>query len=51
MATKNGSQIVREKLDKNNFPAWKFRITNFLMGNPPCTIVALWGPDQGRLAE
>ena len=20
-----------EKLDKNNFPAWKFRMTNFLM--------------------
>ena len=24
--------IVAEKLDKNNFHAWKFRISNFLMG-------------------
>ena len=26
------NQIVSEKLDKNNFHAWKFRKTNFLMG-------------------
>ena len=26
------NQIVTEKLDKNNFHAWRFRITNFLMG-------------------
>ncbi len=26
------SQIVIEKLDKNNFEVWKFRIMNFLMG-------------------
>ena len=26
------NQIVAEKLDKNNFHAWRFRITNFLMG-------------------
>jgi hypothetical protein len=26
------NQIVSEKLDKNNFHAWKFRMTNFLMG-------------------
>ena len=26
------NQIVAEKLDKNNFHAWKFRMTNFLMG-------------------
>ncbi len=26
------NQIVGEKLDKNNFHAWKFRMTNFLMG-------------------
>jgi hypothetical protein len=26
------SQIAIEKLDKNNFQAWKFRIMNFLMG-------------------
>ena len=32
MAAENGSQIVTEKLHKNNFPAWKFRMTNFLMG-------------------
>ena len=25
-------QIVGDKLDKDNFHAWKFRITNFLMG-------------------
>ena len=31
MAPENGSQIVIEKLHKNNFPAWKFRMTNFLM--------------------
>jgi hypothetical protein len=26
------SQIVIEKLDKNNFQVWKFRIMNFLTG-------------------
>jgi hypothetical protein len=26
------SQIAIEKLDKNNFQMWKFRIMNFLMG-------------------
>ena len=26
------NQIVAEKLDKNKFHAWKFRMTNFLMG-------------------
>ena len=26
------NQIVSEKLDDNNFHAWKFRMTNFLMG-------------------
>jgi hypothetical protein len=26
------SQIAIEKLDKNNFQVWKFRIMNFLMG-------------------
>jgi hypothetical protein len=26
------NQIISEKLDKNNFHAWKFRMTNFLMG-------------------
>jgi hypothetical protein len=26
------SKITIEKLDKNNFQVWKFRIMNFLMG-------------------
>ena len=26
------SNIVSEKLDKNNFHAWKFRMISFLMG-------------------
>ena len=26
------NQIISEKLDKNNFHAWRFRMTNFLMG-------------------
>jgi hypothetical protein len=26
------SQIAIEKLNKNNFQVWKFRIMNFLMG-------------------
>jgi hypothetical protein len=26
------SQIAIEKLDKNDFQVWKFRIINFLMG-------------------
>jgi hypothetical protein len=26
------SQIAIEKLDKNNFQVWKFRIMNFFMG-------------------
>ena len=28
----SASHITGEKLDKNNYPAWKFRIKNFLMG-------------------
>ena len=32
MSGENINQIVDEKLDKNNFHAWKFRMTNFLMG-------------------
>ena len=31
MASDSLSQIVTEKIDKNNFQAWKFRMTNFLM--------------------
>ncbi len=26
------SQVVSDKLDNNNLHAWKFRISNFLMG-------------------
>ena len=32
MSGENINQIVAEKLDKNNFHAWKFRMINFLMG-------------------
>ena len=31
MANDNINQIVQEKLDKNNFHAWRFRMTNFLI--------------------
>ena len=30
--SENLSTIVSEKLKKDNFQAWKFRMTNFLMG-------------------
>lgn len=26
------NEIISEKLDKKNFHAWKFRMTNFLIG-------------------
>ena len=45
MATENASQIVTEKQDKNNFPAWKFRMTNFLMGK------GYWDYIEGDLEE
>ena len=45
MDAKNGSQIVIEKLDKNNFPSWKFRMTNFLMGK------GYWDYIEGDLEE
>ena len=45
MAAENASQIVTEKLDKNNFPAWKFRMTNFLMGK------GYWDYIEGDLEE
>ena len=32
MASDSINQIVQEKLDKNNFHAWRFCMTNFLMG-------------------
>ena len=35
----NITQIVGEKLDKNNFQAWRFRMTNFLMGKGVWDIV------------
>ena len=28
----SGKDEISDKLDKNNFHAWKFRMTNFLMG-------------------
>ena len=37
--TNNITQIVGEKLDKNNFQAWRFRMTNFLMGKRVWDIV------------
>ena len=45
MAAENGSQIVTKKLDKNNFPMWKFRMTNFLMGK------GYWDYIEGDLEE
>ena len=45
MVAENGGQIVTEKLDKNNFPAWKFRMTNFLMGK------GYWQYIEGDLEE
>ena len=45
MATEHGSQIIMEKLDKNNFPAWKFRMTNFLMRK------GYWDYIEGNLEE
>jgi hypothetical protein len=32
-------QIAIEKLDKNNFQVWKFRIMNFLMGKGYCEFI------------
>ena len=32
MASDSISEIVQEKLDKNNFHAWRFHMTSFLMG-------------------
>jgi hypothetical protein len=34
------SQIAIEKLDKNNFQMWKFRIMNFLMGKGYWEVIA-----------
>ena len=41
MSNNGLSSIVVEKLDKNNFHAWKFRISNFLMGK------GFWEPIEG----
>ena len=45
MASDSLSQIVTEKLDKNNFQAWKFRMTNFLMGK------GVWEYISGEIVE
>ncbi|MCO5596794.1 hypothetical protein L7F22_050864 [Adiantum nelumboides] len=39
------SGLVSDKLDKNNFYAWKFRMTNFLMGK------GYWGYIDGNQEE
>ena len=39
------SNIVGDKLDKNNFHAWKFRMTNFLMGK------GYWEYIRGEMEE
>ena len=31
MADNSGNPMI-EKLDKNNYPSWKFHVTNFLIG-------------------
>ena len=38
-----GQQV--EKLDKDNYPIWKFRMTNYLMGK------GLWGMVSGEDAQ
>ena len=45
MATENASQIVKEKLDKNNFPSVEIRMTNSLMGK------GYWDYIEGDLEE
>ena len=45
MAADNGCQIVIEKLDKNNFPACKFKMKIFLMGK------GYWEYIEGDLEE
>ena len=45
MVAENACQIVTEKLDKNNFVVWKFRMTNFLMGK------GYWDYIEGDLEE
>ena len=43
--SENLSTIVSEKLEKDNFQAWKFRMTNFLMGK------GLWSFTNGDEQE
>jgi hypothetical protein len=45
------NQIVGEKFDKNNFHAWKFRMTNFLMGKGFCDYVEGENEDLPELPE
>ena len=45
MGAENGGHIVTEKLHKNNFPVWKFRMTKFLMGK------GYWEYIEGDLEE
>ena len=46
MADNDGlSNIVGDKLDKNNFHAWKFRMTKFLMGK------GYWEYIRGEMEE
>jgi hypothetical protein len=47
----NINQIVNEKLDKNNFHAWKFRMTNFLMGKGFWDYVEGENEDPPKLLE
>ena len=43
MANNDGiSGLISEKLDKNNFHAWKFRMTNFLMAIGSTLKVTKW---------
>ncbi len=45
------NQIVTENLDKNNFHAWKFRMTNFLMGKGFWDYVEGENEDAPKLPE
>ncbi len=45
------NQIVSEKLDKNNFHAWKFTMTNFLMGKGFCDYVEGENENPPKLPE
>ncbi|KAH7286102.1 hypothetical protein KP509_33G058500 [Ceratopteris richardii] len=58
MANVDGmSQLTSDKLDKNNFHAWRFRMTNFLMGKGYWKYIegenenALQLPERNRTAD